>query len=141
MKNQFTIVAMLISAGLFAQTSIQGTVKDAKSGEPLAFVTIALYQNGILKNGTETDVDGYYKISEIDPGPYDIEISYAGYEVKRISECFVTSGKSIKLDAKMESRYCCGCLICIYIPPLIYQDNMTQGHVFSRNEIRHSPFR
>ncbi|SVC35759.1 uncharacterized protein METZ01_LOCUS288613, partial [marine metagenome] len=49
-----------------------------KSNEGLAGVNIFI--KGTYY-GAATDVDGYYSISQINPGIYDIEASIIGYKV------------------------------------------------------------
>ncbi|MBK8348420.1 MAG: carboxypeptidase regulatory-like domain-containing protein [Saprospiraceae bacterium] len=56
-------------------STIEGKVTDLK-GEPLLFSTVALYQNGVVVKGVETDMDGNYFLSGIKPGTYDMEASY-----------------------------------------------------------------
>ena len=56
--NKFLLLTGFLLAsltGLVAQTTIEGKVTDAKSGEPILFGTIALYRGGVLITGTETD--------------------------------------------------------------------------------------
>lgn len=64
--------------GLQAQTSgtISGTVKDARTGEPLIGATILLEG---LDLGAGTDLDGRYVISDIPVKTYNIRASYVGY--------------------------------------------------------------
>ena len=73
-------------AGLaaMAQTALQGSVKDADTGEPIILGTVALIKNKVLVTGTETDFNGYFSITEIDPGSYDVVFSYTGYQETRI---------------------------------------------------------
>ena len=61
---------------LQAQTSLGGKVIDEESKEPISFGTIALFKNGVLVTGTETDVEGYFNFPDMDPGLYDVEASY-----------------------------------------------------------------
>ncbi|MCB0660125.1 MAG: hypothetical protein KDC04_04275, partial [Saprospiraceae bacterium] len=58
-------VVFASTAGLVAQTTIEGKVKDVKTKEPILFGTIALYRGGVLITGTETDLDGNYFISDV----------------------------------------------------------------------------
>ncbi|RME08971.1 MAG: hypothetical protein D6816_04955, partial [Bacteroidetes bacterium] len=73
-----TLVFLLAGLVLHAQTSLKGQVTDADNGQPILFGTVALYKNGVLITGGETDFDGYYSITELDPGTYDVEFSYTG---------------------------------------------------------------
>lgn len=125
-----------------SQTSLQGKVSDTQSGHPIIFGTVALYQNGVLITGTETDFDGFFSITELDPGTYDVAFSYTGYFEKKVPGVTVTDGKANKLDVKMRAGApdCCPC-IGGYILPLIKQDDTTQGFTFSSEDLRHMPYR
>ncbi|MCB9272052.1 MAG: carboxypeptidase-like regulatory domain-containing protein [Lewinellaceae bacterium] len=82
----------------WTQTSLEGKVTDQETGEALIGCNIALYRNGVLVTGTDTDIDGNYTLSNIDPGTYDVEVSYVGYQTQRQTGVVVFSGKSNKLD-------------------------------------------
>ncbi len=71
------------SLALYAQTgtgSLKGKITDKKSGEPLPFVNIVVESSGTQVTGGATDFDGDYFIKPIDPGTYDVVVSYVGYQ-------------------------------------------------------------
>ena len=53
-----SLFGLFLAVGVMAQTSLQGKVTDVGSGEPIIFGNVALYQNGNLITGVETDFDG-----------------------------------------------------------------------------------
>jgi hypothetical protein len=59
-----------------SNTIVKGTVIDAKTREPLPFVSVALENT---TTGTLTDIDGYYNIVTIATS-YKIKFSFIGYE-------------------------------------------------------------
>ena len=63
-----TFTLLLAGVVAMAQTSLQGSVKDADSDEAILYGNVALYRGGVLITGTQTDFDGYYSITELDPG-------------------------------------------------------------------------
>ncbi len=136
-----TIALLFAGFAAMAQTSLQGSVKDADSGEPIILGTVALYKNGVLVTGTETDFDGYYSITEIDPGNYDVVFSYTGYQETRISGVTINAGKANKVDAKLSSGVTLQEIVVKYEKPLIEQDNTTQGSTLSSEQIRNLPTR
>jgi hypothetical protein len=144
MRNLLTIVFCVFAiASVMGQSAkLEGTVRDAETGEPIAIASVILYQNGVVVTGTETDFDGYYSIIEIDHGVYDVEFVTAGYTLERVSGIPIDLGKVNKLDKTLKLGIelidvftCCVC------PPVVEQDNTTQGHVFRIEDIRHSPIR
>lgn len=135
---------LCISISSISQTSLQGTVTDFESGEPIIFGTVALYLNGVLLTGTETDFDGYFSITEINPGRYDIVFSYTGYEELKISGTEVTEGKSNLLRVKMKPGPSITCYYysgCGNSRPLIRLDETTQGMIFQHEDLRRLPYR
>lgn len=129
----------------FAQTStsLGGKVTDQENGEPIAFGNVVLYKNGVLTTGTETDVDGNYLFSNIDPGTYDLEVSYVGYTTQRLTGVQVLAGKFNKADVKLSSG---GILlgevvVTEYKVPLVQQDNTTSGGTITSEQIRSLPIR
>lgn len=139
---------LLLYLGLFflpvsflsAQASLEGNITDVDSGEPVLFATVALYKNGILITGTESDIDGYFIFSSIDPGTYDVEASYVGYQSKRIEGVLVQAGKSNRLDIQLGEGVLLETIEVVeYKVPLIEQDNTTQGQVVTAEKIRNLP--
>lgn len=141
MKNCL-IIALLFWTGLVsAQIKLEGRVLDSETDEPLIFATVAVYANGVLKTGTETDLEGNFSITNLVAGIYDVEFHYTGYLPLKMQNIDLIARNVIKLEAKMEVGYRSCCPICVYTPPLIYLDDTTQGRVFKSSDIKHSPFR
>ncbi|HIA29670.1 MAG TPA: TonB-dependent receptor [Candidatus Marinimicrobia bacterium] len=72
--------------------SIQGTVRDFKTGNPLPGVNV------IIKGtyyGAATGSDGNYLITSISPGSYDIEISMVGYKILLKTGVKVEAGAAV----------------------------------------------
>lgn len=133
---------MLIGQFAWSQTSLAGKVTDEESGEPISFGTVALFKNGVLITGTETDLDGNYSISNIDPGTYDAEASFTGYNAIRMTNVQVLAGKANRLDFQLTSGVLMEEIVVKeYKVPLIQQDNTTSGGVITSDQIRNLPIR
>ncbi|MEL7221102.1 MAG: TonB-dependent receptor, partial [Bacteroidota bacterium] len=138
-------MSLLFSVSFLAaqSASLSGKVTE-DSGEPVLFGTVSLYQNGNLKTGVETDFDGNYNFSNLDPGTYAIEVSYLGLQTQRIEDIKVFSGKAITVDVEMSEE---GVLLDLdvvvksYRVPLVEQDNTTQGKTITAEQIRSLPTR
>ena len=143
MMRFFTVLfaCLFLSAPLaLAQTSLEGKVTEEGSGEAVIFGNVALYKNGVLITGTETDFDGNYVFSNIDPGTYDVEASYVGFTTQRNVGVVVLAGKAIRLDFALSSGVILETVEIIdYIVPLIEQDNTTQGGIKTAEQIRNLP--
>ncbi|MEM7380699.1 MAG: carboxypeptidase-like regulatory domain-containing protein, partial [Bacteroidota bacterium] len=75
------------------QTSVEGTVSD-NLGNPLLGVTVQV-QNSRL--GAVSDENGYFKITRIRPGKYQLEVSSLGFRT-RIVPVEVNRGEEISLS-------------------------------------------
>lgn len=84
MKKILFLVMMLSASGaLWAQRSIEGTVRDAKSGETLIGATVQIKGTTI---GTITDIDGHYELTSDQLSATSILlISYIGYTSQEVS--------------------------------------------------------
>lgn len=134
------IISFLFIGNLAAQTSLEGKVSEADSGEPVLFGTVAIYKDGVLITGTETDLDGNYVFANIDPGNYDIEFSYVGFTTQRISGVIVKADQINKVDAVMtQGEMLDEVVIVDYVVPLVDFDNTTQGGTVTAEEIRSLP--
>lgn len=136
--------SLSIGIAAVAQTSLAGKVTDEETSEPILFGSVALYKNGVLITGTETDFDGNYSFSAIDPGTYDVEVSYVGYQPKRVTGVTVLAGKANKADISMASGSGVvleEIIVTAYEVPLIEQDNTTSGAVITSAQIKNLPTR
>jgi len=80
-----------LSGYVFAQGEIAGKVLDEKK-EPLLSATVQVYQGGILKGGNVTDFDGIYSVKPLEPGFYDIVVSFTGYDSIMVTKVIVEPG-------------------------------------------------
>jgi len=130
------------TVGLIAQTTLEGTVTDATTGEPILFGTVALYKNDVLITGTETDLDGNYFFSDMDPGSYDLELSYVGYQTQRQSGITINAGRTNRVDVQLsEGTVLQEVQIVAYKAPLIEIDNTTSGGTVTAEKIRSLPLK
>lgn len=142
MIRRLLLISVFSSIGLAAwsQTSLEGKVTDVTTGDALIFANVVLFRNGNLITGTQTDLDGNYVFSSIDPGTYDVEASYTGFPTQRQTGVQASAGKSIRLDFKLDAGMLLNVIeVKAYIVPLIEQDNTTQGGIKTAEQIRNLP--
>jgi hypothetical protein len=92
----------LLSFGFsYAQRTgeIQGTIKDRKTQEPLIGVTIQVENT---QKGSQSDVDGKFKITGIPTGSYNLKATYVGYKEILKFNIVVSSGNTNILNFEME---------------------------------------
>lgn len=106
---------ILVSAASFSQTaSIRGFVYEKESGEPVLFTNVFLKGTTF---GAATDVNGYFSITKIPPGEYQLTVQALGFDSLGViinlkaeeiltKKLFVTkSGINIKtIDVTAESQ-------------------------------------
>jgi outer membrane receptor protein involved in Fe transport len=130
---------LLLSTLAVAQTSIYGKVTDEKSDEDLIYANLVLSKNGVFATGASTDFEGNYSIP-VDPGTYEVKISYTGYPDRLITDVIVKAGQGTKLDIQLsEGIDLTTVVITGYKVPLIQQDNTTQGGTLTSDQIRNLP--
>ncbi len=142
MIRRLLLISIFTSIGLAAwsQSSLEGKVTDASNGDALIFANVVLFKNGNLITGSQSDLDGNYVFSAIDPGTYDVEASYTGFPTQRQTGVVILAGKAIRLDFKLDVGLMLNVIeIVAYKVPLIEQDNTTQGGIKTAEQIRNLP--
>ena len=96
----FAVTSLLWSLLFGGSTGkIAGTVKDAKTGEPLIGANILVEGTSM---GAASDVNGYYVILNVPPGTYSIAASLVGYRRMRVEDIRVSVDFTSKIDLSME---------------------------------------
>ncbi len=95
------LILIILSFNVYAQGTgkIAGTVKDAKTGDPLPGVNILL--KGTYY-GAATDFNGKYVIKGINPGTYTMQVSLIGYKTMEFTGLKVKSNKTLQIDVNLE---------------------------------------
>jgi hypothetical protein len=144
MRRFFTSLTFLLLTFsiLEAQTgasSLAGNVKD-DTGEPVISGTVSIYKDGSLLTGVLTDFDGNYNFGNVDPGKYDVEVSYVGFQTQRVAGVVVLAGRTNFLNFELSSGVNLDeVVVTDYRVPLIEQDNTTRGGIKTGDEIRNLP--
>ncbi len=82
MKKLLSVVFVLfIGSVMVAQTSITGTVKDTKTGQPIPGANIKVVGKSI---GTTADFDGNFVLKVSQNPPFTIEVSLIGFTSKKV---------------------------------------------------------
>jgi len=90
MKNKYLlpaflgvlILVMFLQFESTAQTgTIRGFVYEEESGEPIIFTNVYLYKTSY---GAATDVNGYFVVSKVPAGDYELMVTYLGYDTLRM---------------------------------------------------------
>lgn len=134
--------AMLLSAGaVLAQTILAGKVIDEGTKEDLIGASVKITKGGEVVKGAITDFNGEYRIP-LDPGKYDVEVSYTGYTSSRISGVQVLSNTINYQNFSMSAGTILGeVVIKEFKVPLIKQDETSTGQALTSDQIKNLPTR
>lgn len=78
-------------------SNVVGHVVDKKTGEHLAYITIALKGTTI---GTTTDATGHYFLKDIPEGKFTIEANFVGYQPQQ-KQIDVTKGATLEVNFEL----------------------------------------
>lgn len=95
------IISMLVSGAVFAGTTgkITGKVTD-ETGQPVFGVNVIVEGTYL---GAATDVDGYYSISNVQPGTHKIIASAVGYSKVTVEDVLVKIDLTTRIDIQIKS--------------------------------------
>lgn len=94
-----TFIILLLGNDLHAQSGIiSGRVYNSINNEPIMFANVALEGTTL---GATTDLDGNYRIENLQPGLYNVQISYVGFNDQTIPEIEVTNSKPAIVDVPL----------------------------------------
>lgn len=98
-RGIITVIFLFIGLFSYAQKGkLAGTIVDSKTGETLIGVNVVVKGT---TTGTITDLDGKF-ILPLDPGIYDIKVSYISYQPKVLTGLEITSEEVNRVNVKME---------------------------------------
>ncbi|MDG1038376.1 MAG: carboxypeptidase-like regulatory domain-containing protein, partial [Polaribacter sp.] len=83
MRKKILFLAFLAfsSVTMVAQTTVSGTVKDAKTGELIPGANIKISRKAV---GTNSDFDGNFVLKASDKPPFTIEVSVVGFNTAKL---------------------------------------------------------
>ncbi|MDB5140271.1 MAG: TonB-dependent Receptor Plug Domain protein [Mucilaginibacter sp.] len=107
MKRFYIFIAIIFSfltanaqfgGGSTVVGKISGTVIDSVTKQPMDYVPVSIFKTGgkAVINGVVTDSKGNFKIDNIHPGSYRLNISFMGYPAKNVTEVVTTDSKPDK---------------------------------------------
>jgi hypothetical protein len=139
LRHLLLIILIGLSGSSFAQ-EISGRVLDEKK-EPLPSAVVRVYQGGILKGINGSDFDGNYTVKPLDPGYYDVLVSYTGYDSLMVTSVIVSPGQRTTQNFNMtrhNARELKAITVVAYKKPLVDQDKPA-SHILTKEEINVIP--
>jgi outer membrane receptor protein involved in Fe transport len=96
MKKLLSVLfALFIGSVMVAQTTISGSVKEAKTGEPIPGANIKVAGKSI---GTTSDFDGNFSLKIAQNPPFSLEISLIGFSSKIVEVTKINQILNVLLD-------------------------------------------
>ncbi|HNA56885.1 MAG TPA: carboxypeptidase-like regulatory domain-containing protein [Chitinophagales bacterium] len=104
MQRLIFLAFLLITATIAGKAQngmISGVIIDGKTAETLIGANVLIKEKA--GTGSSTDIDGRYKIDDLEPGTYTVEISYISYDTKTVPGVEVKPGQVTSLDVTLTS--------------------------------------
>lgn len=141
-KLYLLIVGLIFtSSSIFAQSgSLEGKITDKNTGETVPFANVVAERNGNQIAGVTTDFDGNYTIKPLDPGTYDLIVSFVGYGQVTLEGIVVSSNKITFRDVQLSEGIDIEEVVIKDEKPLLDPDNLG-GKTVTSEEIRSMPTR
>jgi hypothetical protein len=101
-KIHYCLLSLIIltTTLLNAQTGIiQGKVLNAITNEALPFATVGIQGT---TTGVATDINGEFKLENLQPGTYNLDASLVGYKKKTLFDVSVNNAKPTYIEITME---------------------------------------
>lgn len=96
--------ALTISTVLYGQTAkISGKITDKENAD-IVFGAIVQIVNVEPQKVTQTDLDGFFELSNISEGKYKVRISAVGYQSKEIENVTIINGQKLLLDVVLSPQ-------------------------------------
>ena len=81
-------------------SSINGFVRNDLNGEPISYANVFISNTSL---GAATDRDGYFVISDIPSGTYEVNVSMIGYAVHK-ETIDLTNTSSMRIEVRMKEQ-------------------------------------
>ena len=95
---RYSLIVLACSLQAQVTSSINGFVRDDSNGEPLGYANVFIKETGM---GAASAMDGYFVISNVPAGKYEIAVSIIGYEMET-DQIEIISGENIRLEFRLQ---------------------------------------
>jgi len=133
-------VSISASTPAAGKTVLSGKITDDQ-GEALIGATVKVLKGADLVRGTITDYNGDFRLN-IDPGKYDVEVSYTGFQVQKVTGVRTILNTLNTLDFTLVSgNVLHEVAVRASKVPLIEQDKTQGGQTLTSEQIKNLPTR
>ncbi|MGQ9816929.1 MAG: TonB-dependent receptor [bacterium] len=129
------ILIILIFNGVTGK--IQGIVRDEETNEPIPFANVIILNTEM---GSATDENGNFFILNVLPGKYTLEVSYIGFQTKRIENVEVEVDRATRLNISLKpSAVEIAPLTVFGETPIIKKDYVAATNIIRKSDISSLP--
>ena len=89
---------LVTSVVAFGQGALRGVVVNSKTNEPEPFVNVVAKQNGEMRGGARSNMNGEFNIKPLSAGVYDIEATIVGFADFKIEGVTVKASGTTYID-------------------------------------------
>lgn len=116
---------------------LRGIVRDNKTKEELPLVSVIVKRGHQQVAGAQTDFDGIFRIKNLAPGTYDLEVSYVGYRkyIKTGVKVKESGFTVVNFDLEPSATLLEEVVICEYKVPVIEIRAPESGQRLSSDDI------
>lgn len=136
------VFACFVAVSVFGAVTgqISGTISDAKTGEPLVGVSVAIKGTTM---GAKTGAEGKYVINNIPTGDYTLVFTSVGYERLELEKVHVTADLTTVASQQLTQQVTeTGRVVTVTAQqPLVNPDATTTIQVIQQDQIRSLPIR
>ncbi|HTM66494.1 MAG TPA: VIT domain-containing protein [Flavipsychrobacter sp.] len=122
---------------------LSGTVYDEQT-EPIIGAIVQLFQQGVRRGGTATNIDGNYSIKPLPPAAnYELQIRYAGYKPVTIRNVLIAPDRFTHLNVNMDpsNQGLQEVVVKEYKVPMVESEQQGSTTTYTREEISRLPTR
>jgi outer membrane cobalamin receptor len=135
MAATMAVVFMLISG---TTGKIQGAVIDRETGEPISYADVMILDTEL---GAATDDNGRFYILNVPPGKHTVEVSYLGYQSKRVENVIVEVDQTARLKIELSQTTIELAPVTVTGQmPSIKKDMVATTYVVRKEEVYNLPF-
>ena len=91
------LLFFIITVNAQEMSTISGFVRDDATGEPISYANVFLSETSI---GSATNVDGYFVITYVPPGSYQLLASMIGFEIHK-EDVNIAENENIRINIRL----------------------------------------
>ncbi len=131
--------ALSIKAQVGATAQVSGTVRDESGAViPSAVISVKNRETGLIRK-TKTDDSGFYSISGLSPGIYELKAEMSGFKTFVQPAIELTVGQSVTLDITLTVGQIEEVIEVRTEPPLVEPSKMEQSQIVSQRQVENLP--